>query len=125
MSLDRGFLTGPGLGGVLADAHLDTRDRMGRLLTFVARTVQDGWASVGAARGIGVGSAYFLSPTIAPTTCLPGQPLTFRNVIVQRLSGSGSFDLPAWSGARGAVAVYDISAEAGVLTSSQSGGSVY
>ncbi|WP_171016184.1 cyanophycinase [Ramlibacter sp. 2FC] len=143
MKLDQGFLTGPGLGGVLADAHLDARDRMGRLLTFVARTVQDGWAPVAAARGIGVdvetallvegrqamrvgvGSAYFLSPTIAPTTCLPGQPLTFRNVIVQRLSGGGSFDLTAWSGVRGAAAVYDISAEAGVLTSSQSGGSVY
>lgn len=74
---------------------------------------------------MGVGSVYFLSTTIAPTVCLAGQPLTFRNVIVQRLSGGGSFDLVSWSGARGAVALYDISAEAGVLTSSQSGGSVY
>lgn len=143
MTLDQGFLTAPGLGGTLADAHLDSRDRMGRLLSFMARTVQDGWVAVAAARGIGVdvetallvegrqatrvgvGSAYFLSPTIAPTVCVAGQPLTFRNVIVQRLSGGGSFDLTAWSGARGAAAVYDISAEAGVLTSSQSGGSVY
>jgi len=42
MTLDRGFLTAPYLEGAIADAHLDTRDRMGRLLTFVARIVRDG-----------------------------------------------------------------------------------
>lgn len=47
------LLTGPGLGGVIADAHLDSRDRMGRLLSFVARTVQDGWVGAAAARGLG------------------------------------------------------------------------
>ena len=143
MTLDRDFLTAPGLGGVIADAHLDTRDRMGRLLTFVARIVQDGWVTtVDAARGIGVdvetallidgdvatrvglGSVYFLRPAVAPVTCKRGTPLTFRSVGVDRLSGSGSFSLGTWSGAA-SVTHYDISAEAGVLISSQQGGSVY
>jgi cyanophycinase len=143
MTLDRGFITAPYLDGAIADAHLDTRDRMGRLLTFVARVVRDGWASVDAARGIGldvetalviedgvatrlgVGSAYFLRPTIAPTVCERNQPLTFRNVMVDRLSGSGKFDLRHWSSPGNATTQYDISAEAGALISSQDGGSVY
>lgn len=142
MTLDRYFLTAPGLGGVIADAHLDTRDRMGRLLTFVARIVQNTWITVDAARGIGVdvetallidgdmatrvglGSVYFLRPAVAPVTCKRGTPLTFRSVGVDRLSGSGSFSLGTWSGAA-SVTHYDISAEAGVLISSQQGGSVY
>ncbi len=143
MTLDRDFLVAPALGNTVADAHLDSRDRMGRLLTFVARTIQDGWVGADAARGIGidvetallvddgvatrvgVGSVYFLHPTIAPTVCVPKQPLTFRNVLVQRLSGAGRFDLGRWVGLAGAVSSYDISAEVGVLISSQPGGAIY
>lgn len=143
VTLDQGFLTGAGLGGVIADAHLDTRDRMGRLLTFLARIVNtgDGWIAPSAAGGIGldvetalvvdngtatrlgVGSAYFLKPTIAPTVCAPRQPLTFRNVMVERLSGGGSFNLSTWRG--NGTTLYDLSAENGVLYSSQPGGGVY
>ncbi len=143
VTIDQGFITASSLAGVIADAHLDARDRMGRLLTFLARMVNpgDGWLAPAAARAIGVdvetalvidngkaarlgvGAAYFLKPTIAPTVCAPKQPLTFRNVLVQRLSGDGSFDLGRWQG-RGTLA-YDISAEAGVLLSSQDGGSIY
>jgi cyanophycinase len=143
MTLDREFLTAPGLNGVIADAHLDTRDRMGRLLTFLARTIQDQWVSVESARGIGldvetalaidngiairlgVGSAYFLRPTIAPTVCQSGQPLTFRNVMVDRLSGSGSFHLGQWASPGNGTTRYDLSAETGVLVSSQPGGGIY
>ncbi|TXC65942.1 hypothetical protein FSC37_08235 [Piscinibacter aquaticus] len=142
ITLDQGFLTGAGLTGVIADAHLDSRDRMGRLVTFLARMVNaDGWLSPAAAGGIGldvetalvivngtatrlgVGSAYFLKPTMAPTVCAAKQPLTFRNVMVERLSGSGSFNLPMWRGT--GTTLYDLSAENGVLYSSQPGGSVY
>lgn len=143
MTLDRDFLVAPGLANTVTDAHLDSRDRMGRLLTFVARTIQDGWVGASAARGIGVdvetallvdngvatrvgvGSVYFLNPTIGPVTCVPKQPLTFRNVLVKRLSGTGSFDLKSWVAGNGAVTSYDISAEAGVLISSQLGGAIY
>ncbi len=143
MTLDRGFLVGAGLGGVIADAHLDTRDRMGRLLAFVARLVQDGWVGTEAARAIGVdvetalvvddgvgtrlgvGAVYFVRPSIAPTVCQPKQPLTFRNVLVDRLSGDGGFVLDRWSARAGATTRYDLSAEAGVLLSSQPGGAIY
>lgn len=130
MTLDRGFLTGAGLDGVIADAHLDTRDRMGRLMVFLARLVQDGWGTALQVHGIGVdvetalvvdngvytrlglGSVYLLQPTMAPTLCQPKQPLTFRNVTVDRLSPGGSVR-------------YDLSAEGGVLYSSQAGGAIY
>ena len=143
LTLDRGFLTASGLGGVIVDAHLDTRDRMGRLVTFLARLVNptDGWLMPSAAGGIGVdvetalvvdngtatrlglGSVYFLKPTIAPTVCAPKQPLTFRNVMVERLSGDGSFNLGTWRGQ--GTARYDLSAENGSLYSSQPGGGIY
>ena len=140
-TLDRGFLALPGLANTLVDAHVEARDRMGRMVSLVARTVQDGWASVAAARAVGVdvetallvdngiasrvgvGAAWFLRPSIAPTVCQPKTPLTFRNVMVWRLDGAGSFDLNDWS-LNGANA-YDLSAEAGALVSSQAGGSPY
>lgn len=143
MTLDQGFVTVPGLANTITDSHFGERDRMGRLLTFIARIVKDGWATADQVRGIGVdsetallmengvvsrvgvGSAYFISPTTNPVICTAKQPLTFRNVMVQRLSGSGSFNLNSWTGSTGAVTGYDISAEAGVLTSSQLGGSTY
>lgn len=39
LSLSGGFLTPPALANMILDTHLDSRDRMGRLLTFVARLV--------------------------------------------------------------------------------------
>jgi hypothetical protein len=77
----------------------------------------------GTATRLGVGSAYFLRPTIAPTVCAPKQPHTFRNVMVERLSGSGRFNLSLWRGT--GTTLYDLSAENGVLYSSQPGGGVY
>jgi cyanophycinase-like exopeptidase len=61
LSLAGGFLAPPALANMVLDSHVDSRDRMGRLIAFVARTV----APVGAtgcpggiltttARGIGV-----------------------------------------------------------------------
>jgi cyanophycinase len=144
MTLDRGFLTLQGLANTITDSHFGERDRMGRLLTFVARIIKDGWvATADAARGLGIdsetallldngvatrvgtGSAYFLHPLTSPAVCTVKQPLSFRNVLVQRLSGTGSFDLHTWQGSAGAMATYDISAESGELTSHQPGGSVY
>lgn len=143
MTLDQGFLTAPGLNGTVTDAHLVYRDRMGRLMAFVARIIQDKWVSTESARGIGldvetalvvergvatrlgVGSAYFLKPLIAPTVCESGQPLTFRNVMVDRLSGSGSFHLGNWFSPDNGTTRYDLSAETGVLISSQPGGGIY
>lgn len=142
VALDRGFVTGlRGLANTITDAHLVTRDRMGRRMTFLTRIIADGWVGVAEqARGIGVdeatavvvddgiasvqgsGAAYFLQPAIAATTIKPKTPLTFRNVRVDRLRAQqGTFNLLDWTPGSGA-APYSLSVEAGVLTSSGSKG---
>ena len=138
--LDRDFLALPVLARVITDSHLDSRDRMGRLVTFLARIVNDKWSSTargigidvetallvdnGSATRVGVGSAYFLQTVGLPQVCAPKTPLTYQNIGVQRLSGAGSFDLVNWAG-YGATANYAVSANAGVLSSMQAGGAIY
>lgn len=69
LSLTGGFLAPPALANTILDSHLDSRDRMGRLISFVARLVVPdgnntgcpggiltaGSAGSTSARGIGVG----------------------------------------------------------------------
>ncbi|WP_377703193.1 cyanophycinase [Pseudoduganella sp. UC29_71] len=141
ITLGRDFLSLPDMGGLIADPHLDARDRMGRLVTFMARIVNDGWASGvhgvgvdvetallvegGNATRVGAGSAYFLRTVGLPEVCKPKTPLTYRNITTQRLSGSGVFDMRNWASYDGGTVNYSISAVNGVLTSTQPGGSVY
>ncbi|MDZ5461059.1 cyanophycinase [Azohydromonas lata] len=146
VSLDSGFLTVSGLEADITDSHFAARDRMGRMLAFLARSIQDQRVSgFDAIRGVGVDAgvavlldglqatlltqpgyegrgAYFLRPLMAPTVCAPKQPLTFRNVQVDKITASGNFNLSTWSGLS---ARYQVNAEAGVLTSEQAGGAVY
>jgi len=67
LSTSGGFVAPPAFANMVFDSHLDTRDRMGRLITFVSRLVQPGSAAgqpvgcdggvlrTSAARGIGIG----------------------------------------------------------------------
>lgn len=141
LTLENDFLHLPDLGGTITDSHFAERDRMGRLVTFLARILQDGWADQ--ARGIGIdgktalavdgngvatlhgdGAVYFLHTTTFPEHCQKNDPLTFRDVEVFRLSGVGStFDLAAWTGASGTA--YSLSAVEGVLISTQARGEIY
>lgn len=117
VTLERGMPGLPGLEGLLTDSHFAARDRMGRLVTFLSRVVQQGWATEG--RGIGVdertavlvdaagratvtgsGAAYFLRAP-APERCAPGAPLETRGVDVYRVASAGVFDLRAWRGTAG------------------------
>ena len=141
VTLENTFLDLPYMGLVITDPHLVARDRMGRLITFLARIVNDGWA--GTARGIGIdvetallvedgkgtrvgtGAVYFLQTVGQPQVCKPRTPLTYRNIDTQRLSGSGSFDLQNWAGYNNAVVRYSLSAVNGVLSSTQAGGAIY
>jgi cyanophycinase len=138
VTLDRSFLNAlPLMAGVITDAHLVTRDRMGRLVTFLARLSADGWGGWQSLRGIGVdeqtavvvdgdiatvmgnddgvggrtGRAYFLKPTMAPTTVKAKTPLTFRSLQVEKRVAGGHYNLATWP----TEAPYFISAEAGVL----------
>ena len=111
LTLDRTFLeTTPKLQNTLVDAHLVSRDRMGRLVTFLARMVKDGlpWSS---ARAIGVdegtavvidgdtatirsnsggtGAAYFLKLPQEPGASLvvePKTPLEVSSIQVDKLT---------------------------------------
>jgi cyanophycinase len=140
VALDRDFLVLPYMSDIITDSHFVTRDRMGRLVTFLARIVQDGRAP--SAKGIGIdeqtavavdakgkaiilgfGAAYFLQTPGNPEVCQPKTPLTYRNLTVYRVSGSATFNFSTWSGSGGTA--YTLSAENGVLTSTQAGGGIY
>jgi cyanophycinase len=140
ISLDRDFANIAILTGIIADPHFAARDRMGRLLVFMARIIQDGMAP--SARGIAVdertalliddrargtvvgeGNVYFLQSTAAPAVCQPRTPVTFQNIAAYRINTSGSFNLSRWSGSGGTA--YSLSATAAVLSSTQPGGSIY
>jgi cyanophycinase len=141
MSFDRDFVALPLLAGVIGDPHFAARDRMGRDLAFLCRVHQNGWSAqprgisvdeetaliIDEASGngtvVGIGSVYFLQAPGAPEVCASKTPLTYRNIDVYRIHSGGTFYLDTWKGRGGAE--YKVSSEAGVLTSTQSGGSPY
>jgi cyanophycinase-like exopeptidase len=144
MTLDTGFLTADSLQATVTDAHLDARDRMGRLMAFMARSIKDGLVTSAAdMRGIGVdvetalevedgvatvvglGKAYFLKPMMGGTLiCEPKTPLTFTNVDVFRRAPGENFNLGNYWGSENRPS-YQIYVSNGSLFSNQVGGSPY
>ncbi|HYO78355.1 MAG TPA: cyanophycinase [Thermoanaerobaculia bacterium] len=138
VTLDRDFAPIAHLGSVITDSHFGARDRMGRLVTFLARIVKDGWSSApraigvdeatailvepsGASTRVGSGAAYFVSSNGMPATCVSGSPLTYTGLGVYKMSGAATFNLATWTGAGGTS--YTVSATAGAMSSSN--GSIY
>lgn len=139
ITIENGFLNvSPLLRGMFTDDHFAARDRMGRLIAFLARIIRDGDASQVSAiatdektaflmepdgHGVvaGSGALYFLRTAGSPEVCKPETPLTFRNVSVYRVRAGGTFDVANWTGKGGES--YSISAVSGRLEST--GGSVY
>lgn len=134
------FIRIPLLKGTITDTHFAKRDRMGRLLVFMARILQSGKARPvsaiavdedcavllepdGAASLEGPGSAYFLRAASAPEVCEQRRPLTFRNIAVYRIQRPGRFNVRTWRGARGVA--YSLDVKNGVVTSTQPGGLIY
>jgi cyanophycinase len=95
---------------VITDTHFAQRDRMGRLLAFIARQLREqrkdsflGIASNertavlvddrGIATVVGEGPAYFVLGDHFPERALPGQPLTFCGYKIWRAPSGMSFDL--------------------------------
>jgi cyanophycinase len=139
VTLTRDFLRIPSLADTITDTHFVKRDRLGRLLVFMARILQDGWAKQiraiavdenaallvetdGSARVVGEGPVYFLEATKAPTACDYRQPLTFNDISVQRVQPDKSFQLKKWSGEAD---TYSLSVTKGIVQASGSSHGVY
>ena len=139
VTLSRDFLKIPLLAGTITDTHFVKRDRLGRLLVFMARISQDGWSkrvraigvdenaavlvkSDGSAQVVGERPAYFLESMAAPSTCSYRQPLTFKDIKVQRIAVGKNFQLTTWKGDGEA---YSLSVVNGVVTSTQGSHSLY
>jgi cyanophycinase len=118
VTISRDFLRIPLLAGTITDTHFAKRDRMGRLLVFLARILQDGWAKQvraialdeeaavllevdGRAEVIGSGPAYFLEATNSPKVCRRKSPLTFGAITVHRAPSGASFNARNWKGTGG------------------------
>jgi cyanophycinase len=104
------FFGWPVLRGVITDTHFVERDRMGRLLVFLARQLRERrYRSVtglaveretsvvvdrrGAARVLGKGPAFLVVADHVPESCEPGRPLTFEGYKLWRFEGGAAFDL--------------------------------
>jgi cyanophycinase len=140
VALSREFLQIPVLRGVITDTHFVKRDRMGRLLVFLARILQDGWAkraraiaveenaavligADGRATVVGFGPAYFLEASTPPAGCKDKMPLTFRNISVHVAVTGSTFDVKNWKGEGGDD--YALSVNAGQVSAAGSSHGVY
>jgi cyanophycinase len=135
----RDFLQIPALHGVITDSHFHARDRLGRLVVFMARILQSGDAKRIHAIGIdqhtallldpdgngmvaGSGAVYFFEAARQPGACRPGVPLTFTGVSVRKLLAGDKLNLARGAGSS---AAYTISAISGVLHSTRAGDAIY
>ena len=107
----------------IVDTHFVTRDRFGRLFTFVGRLRTDHNGEN--IRGIGINEqtaiaidltsqvgvllgptitseAYIILPDHNPSVCKPNTPLTYQNVTVQKLTAKAgdTFNFKTWTGGR-------------------------
>jgi cyanophycinase len=140
MSFARDFANVTILQGIIGDPHFVTRDRMGRDLAFLCRVAANNWSSAprgiaideqtallidgsGRATVVGNSTVYFLQAPGLPQVCTANTPLTYENIAVQRINSTGTFNFSKWQ-ATGATN-YLVSANAGVLSSTQPGGSPY
>lgn len=117
------------LGDSLTEQHFVTRDRMGRLMGFLARQIKDGRAPTalgvaadeitsvvvdknGQATVVGTGTAYFVLADHFPEQCQAKKPLTYSNFKIWRVLPGGTFNLRD----RPATGYYTVSVNNGVLS---------
>jgi cyanophycinase len=133
------FLKIPILHGVITDSHFKVRDRLGRLLVFMARILDSGGAneihglgidqqtavllnSDGQGTVIGIGAVYMFRASGKPSVCKPDTPLTFGPFAVLKVAAGGKLDLAKWSGAG---ISYTLSVDAAKINSTQAGAAIY
>jgi cyanophycinase len=131
VTISEDFLRVELLRRTITDTHFVARDRLGRLLTFMARIVQDRISddirgigidersaalvnADGTAEIVGTGSgAYFFHPIRPPETCAKGKPLSYREISVYKAPEGATFNLTTWKGSGGAS--YDLDVKDGVV----------
>jgi cyanophycinase len=140
ITISREFLKIPLLTGIITDTHFAKRDRMGRLLVFMSRILQDDWAKQvraiaveenvafllepdGSGKVVGEGSAYFLEAKHPPELCHHNEALKFDGVSVRRVGDKGTFSVKTWSGNDGDT--YSLSTQGGKVTPSGSDHGIY
>jgi cyanophycinase len=141
VTITHNFLNIDLLRRTITDTHFVARDRLGRLLGFMARIVQDKMSAE--ARGIGVdersaallesdgsvtivGSglgAYFISSTQKPDLCTKGKPLTLRDIAVYRVTPGATFNVKDWKGSGGTS--YSLNVDGGVIRATSKDGQPY
>lgn len=131
ITLDRAFVDIALLKNTITDTHFAKRNRMGRLLVFLARirmendvparaiAVDEKSAVLveptGAARVIGPGrGAWFVDAAAAKGTLEARTPLSFGPFAVQHVAAGHGFDLRSWSGEANA---YTLNVVDGEITS--------
>ena len=140
----------PILNNTLVDTHYVTEDRMGRMVAFLARVDSNGWSSKPMGIGIneqtaleiptvtqngetagvamvvtngGAGQdAYFLQTTRSAPVYNANGSLTYGPIPVDRVAAGGTFNLNTW---KPTGFQYSVRATNGVLTSSQTGNTIY
>jgi cyanophycinase len=144
ITLDRDFLVIPGMANIITDQHFVERDRMGRTLAFMARLATDGGVPDvraiaidretavlvdSAGQAAVVANAGHMTPNVYllmggnPQVVQPKTPLTYTGVQVRKVVAGEEFDFGDWSTA-GSIS-YQLSVQAGVLTSTQAGDGIY
>ncbi|MDH6059380.1 Type 1 glutamine amidotransferase-like domain-containing protein [Chrysosporum bergii ANA360D] len=98
------------LRGTIIDTHFDRRKRMGRIMAFIARQIQDGVSKsvlgiaiseetsiivdkFGMAKIMGRGAAYFVLGDHPPEVCKPRTPLTYYDYKIWRVPRGDTFNL--------------------------------
>lgn len=139
VTLARDFLKIPLLTDTITDTHFAKRDRMGRLLVFMARILQDGWAQQiravavdenasflletdGSGRVVGEGHVYFIEAAHKPEICEYRQPLSFSGIRVQRVATAKTFDVKKW---RGDADSYSLTVKRGTVDAAGSDHGIY
>jgi cyanophycinase len=141
VTITHDFLKVDLLRRTITDTHFVARDRLGRLLGFMARIIQDKMAddvrgigvdersaalleADGSVEVVGTGSgAYFIRPTQKPDVCKEGKPLKYRDISVYRVSPGTTFNITDWKGSGGTA--YSLQVNDNVVRSSFENGSPY
>ncbi|MER7459908.1 pre-peptidase C-terminal domain-containing protein [Micromonospora sp. NPDC126480] len=110
MTFTTGMFRWPNYANTINDSHFAERDRMGRTMAFVARAIKDGRTSGGAAWGVGLNegaslfvdrfglatlsgsSGYVVLGDHQPEVAVAGQPLTYSNFKIWRLTSGQTYN---------------------------------